>query len=57
MGEDTIKELIGVAIGQASMCWSNPEGAGVFDSDKAGGIAEDLLADIKKKFVNLLDEE
>lgn len=39
--------LIMTAIGEASMCWSSIEGAGVFDSDKAIEIGEKLLANIK----------
>lgn len=30
------------AIGEASMCWSKPEGAGEFDSTRAGKIATEL---------------
>lgn len=31
------------AMGEASMCWSNIEGAGVFDSTKAKQVGDDLL--------------
>ena len=37
------------AIGEASMCWSNIEGAGVFDSEKAKQIAEDLVKYLRHK--------
>lgn len=30
------------AIGEASMCWERPEGAGVFDTERALGIADRL---------------
>jgi hypothetical protein len=37
-----IEQFIGEAVGAASMCWSNPEGAGVFDSERAARIAEEI---------------
>ena len=42
MAEMTLQELIMQAIGEASMCWSNIEGAGVFDSKAAAKIGENL---------------
>ncbi len=36
-------ERVMQAIGEASMCWSNIDGAGTFDREKAKQIAEDLL--------------
>ena len=36
-------EKVMMAIGEASMCWSNIEGAGVFDSAKAKQIGDDLV--------------
>jgi hypothetical protein len=42
-------ELIGIAIGEASMCWSEVP-KGIFDSTKAIEIKEKLIADL-----NLLD--
>ncbi len=36
-------EKVMQAIGEASMCWSNIEGAGVFDSEKAKQIGDELL--------------
>lgn len=41
------KRLILTAMGEASMCWSNIDGAGVFDSTKAEQIGKKLLEDIK----------
>lgn len=41
------QELIMTAIGEASTCWDNLEGAGVFDSSRADAIGKKLLADIK----------
>ena len=42
-------ELIMQAIGEASMCWSNIDGAGTFDATKAKEVGERLLRDIKGK--------
>lgn len=41
------EKLIMTAIGEASMCWSNIDKAGVFDSTKAEQIGKKLLQDIK----------
>ncbi len=46
--ENNWKELIITAMGEASMCWSNIDGAGVFDSTRAEQIGKKLLQDIKK---------
>ncbi len=43
------EELIMTAMGEASMCWSEIDKAGVFDSAKAKQIGEKLLQDIKRK--------
>ncbi len=37
------EEKVAQAIGEASMCWTNIEGAGTFDTEKAKQIAEDLV--------------
>lgn len=37
-----LKTLLGEAIGEASMCWATPEGAGTFDSAKAEAIVARL---------------
>jgi hypothetical protein len=44
-----VHEIIPQAIGAASMCWEHPEGAGVFDSERASEIGEELLDILKKK--------
>jgi 2'-5' RNA ligase len=38
------REDIGVAVGEASMCWEHPELAGVFDSTRASAIVDHLCA-------------
>jgi hypothetical protein len=47
-GMDTIETKIQVAIGAASMCWEDPAGAGVFDSERAAEIAGKLLAEVRR---------
>lgn len=44
-----VHEIIGQAIGAASMCWANPAGAGVFDSERAGEIVETVMAALQAK--------
>ncbi len=41
------EELILTAMGEASMCWSDIDRAGVFDSTRAEQIGKKLLQDIK----------
>jgi hypothetical protein len=41
-----LNRIVHEAIGEASMCWEKPEGAGVFQSSKASDIAVRLTADI-----------
>lgn len=38
-----LKTFVGEAVGAASMCWENPEGAGVFDSTRASVIVDAIL--------------
>lgn len=40
---DTLEEAIGLSIGAASSCWDNLEGAGVFESERAAAITEELV--------------
>ena len=47
--ELTIDEAVFQAIGAASVCWENMEGAGIFDSDRAKDIGDKLLAFIELK--------
>jgi hypothetical protein len=42
-GAANLREAVGVAIGAASMCWERPEGAGVFQSDRAVQVMEALV--------------
>lgn len=36
-------QLLAMLAGAASMCWSNPSGAGVFDSTLAGAFVDAAL--------------
>lgn len=39
-----VEELLNRLVGAGSMCWENPAGAGVFDSEAASAIAAEGLA-------------
>lgn len=45
---DHLKAAVYQAIGEASMCWENPEGAGVFDAEAADRVASALLDEIRE---------
>lgn len=45
---------LGEAIDVASMCWENPAGAGVFQSDRAVELSNELLDFLRMKL--LLDD-
>lgn len=47
------REVVFQAIGNASTCWNDLEGAGVFDSERAKRIGEELIADLYK----IVDDE
>lgn len=52
-GEDTtLREAIMQALGGASVCWSNPEGAGTFLSEMAIRIANELELFIVQKYID-----
>lgn len=42
------RELVMTALGQASMCWSKPDKAGVFNSTLAEQIGDKLVEDIRR---------
>ncbi len=44
----TLEEAVYQAVGAASVCWDNIQGAGVFDDRQATQVAEDLLAAIRQ---------
>jgi hypothetical protein len=44
----TRMEVLGLAVGAASSCWSNLEGAGEFDSAEAKRITDDTLEAIQR---------
>lgn len=44
-----IEEVIAQAIGAGSMCWENVKKAGVFDSERASQIVDEVVANIRKK--------
>ena len=44
-----VDQAIGEAIGAASMCWEHPERAGVFNSERASQIVDELMALLRRK--------
>lgn len=43
-----LEEAVFQALGAASACWDNLEGAGVFESDRAKAIGDALMARIRQ---------
>ena len=44
-----VDDIIGEAIGAASVCWENPGGAGAFDSERASIIVDEVMAALRQK--------
>lgn len=47
-----IDEILGQALGAASVCWSNPAGAGTFDIDRALKIQGELRDILYRKLLS-----
>jgi hypothetical protein len=45
-----LREAVQIAVGAASSCWENLRGAGVFDSERALQVSEDLLTWINEHY-------
>lgn len=41
-------EAIFQALGAASVCWENPGGAGIFESDRAKQVGDDLVERLRE---------
>lgn len=50
--ETPLEEAIGQSIGAANVCWENMEGTGLFNSDRAKKINDELVEFIKDRYVN-----
>jgi len=48
-GEDPLQSVIFQALGAASACWENLRGAGVFESDRAVEIGNDVMAYLRSR--------
>jgi hypothetical protein len=48
--KEKLDELIFTAIGEASMCWANPSGAGVYQDQRATEIGNKLIQGIGELF-------
>ena len=44
--EDKVREIIGIALGRASMCWTDVDKAGVFLSDICIQIIDETVVEI-----------
>lgn len=44
----SLEEIVGQAIGEASGCWSNPGGAGVFDDQRAQKLVSRIMAAVNE---------
>jgi hypothetical protein len=44
-----LSNIVGEALGSASMCWENVSAAGVFDSSRAQWVYEGLMAQINRR--------
>lgn len=44
-----VPDAIFEALGAASVCWSTPQGAGVFDSERAAAIGNELITFLRHK--------
>jgi hypothetical protein len=45
--DELLSEVVFQALGAASACWENLSRAGIFESDRAKQIGDDLIADLK----------
>ena len=43
---DNLKSLVFIALGEASMCWSEIDKAGIFESSRCAEIGDRLVAEI-----------
>lgn len=55
LGVLSLEEAVGVAVGAATTCWENLSGAGVFQSERASAIAQQLHERIKQAGVDIYD--
>lgn len=44
-----VPDAIFEALGAASVCWSTPEGSGVFNSERAAAIGDELIGFLRNK--------
>lgn len=53
--EAKIREIVGQALGEASMCWDPPPSSQVFDSTRASEIVERVTADLLRVVADAID--
>lgn len=47
---ETLSEVIGQAVGAASVCWESMEGTGIFDYKRASAIVDEVLQWINENY-------
>lgn len=47
---ETLRELIGQAVGAGSVCWENMSGTGVFQDDRARQVVDDAVEWVEKYY-------
>lgn len=48
--DQNLKTIVGSAVGRASMCWERMEGTGIFQSDDASSIVDEVVAWIEQRY-------
>lgn len=51
--DDNLESVVGHAIGAGSACWDNLMGAGVFQSERASQIVDDVVGWVNEHYVAL----
>jgi hypothetical protein len=46
-----LEEVVGQAVGAASVCWESMEGTGIFQEDRARQIVDDVVEWIKENYI------
>lgn len=51
-----LRGVIGQAVGAASVCWESMEGTGVFQSDRASRIVDDVVGWVEANYRPVSDD-
>lgn len=50
---NTLEEVVGQAVGAASVCWESMEGTGIFQEDRARQIVDDVVGWVNKNYIRV----